>query len=194
MAQQEFIPYEQALELKELGFDELSLDAYYKTTDGGVSLVRFPDEERQINYPFERIPAPLYQQAFRWFREKYNLMYIIEEVWEEDTEYYVVEITTHNRVDDFLQECTYEEAELACLKKLIKIVKNKLNMAQTAVEWFIDRIKNQHLYGFTPLHELEEQAKAMEKEQIINASNKFANSLGIDKEDIEQYYNETFNK
>jgi hypothetical protein len=52
-------------------------------------------------------------------------MYIIEEVWEEDTEYYVVEITTHNRVDDFLQECTYEEAELACLKKLIEIVKNK---------------------------------------------------------------------
>jgi hypothetical protein len=69
--------------------------------------------------------APLYQQAFRWFREKYNLMYTIEEVWEEDTEYYVVEITTHNRVDDFLQECTYEEAELACLKKLIEIVKNK---------------------------------------------------------------------
>ena len=34
---------------------------------------------------------------------------------------------------------------------------------QTAAGWLMDRIKNQHLYGFTPLHELEEQAKAMEK-------------------------------
>ena len=39
----------------------------------------------------------------------------------------------------------------------------------TAVEWLIYRIKNQHLYDFSPLDELEKQAKAMEKEQIIDA-------------------------
>ena len=65
---------------------------------------------------------------------------------------------------------------------------------QTAVEWFflwfIDNPQATHKEYL----EAFEQAKAMEKEQIINASNKFANSLGIDKEDIEQYYNETYNK
>jgi len=40
---------------------------------------------------------------------------------------------------------------------------------QTAVEWLMDRIKNQHLYGFTPLHELEEQGKAIEQQNIKDA-------------------------
>jgi hypothetical protein len=126
MAQQEFIPYEQALELKELGFDELSLDAYYKTTDGGVSLVRFPDEERQINYPFERIPAPLYQQAFRWFREEYQLYAWVKVEYEyggvTPTYYITGKIQSDIAGGAFN---TYEEAELACLKKLIKLIKNK---------------------------------------------------------------------
>jgi hypothetical protein len=69
---------------------------------------------------------------------------------------------------------------------------------QTAVEWFIDRIKNQHLYGFTPLHELEEQAKAMEKEQIIDAANDvlaqqdstYYGTPNLGK----QYYNKTYTK
>jgi hypothetical protein len=124
--QTEFIPYEQALELRQLGFDNLPL--YYYNSFGYLTpFISFVSNVTPNNQSlFEGVCyAPLYQQAFRWFREKYNLMYTIKEVWEEDTEYYVVEITTHNRVDDFLQECTYEEAELACLKKLIEIVKNK---------------------------------------------------------------------
>ena len=126
MAQQEFIPYEQALELKELGFDELSLDAYYKTTDGSVSLVRFPDEERQINYPFERIPAPLYQQAFRWFREKHELIFHIECDYNSFLGYKDGYIPIYS-LYPYSRDCykTYEEAQLACLKKLIEIVKNK---------------------------------------------------------------------
>ena len=70
------------------------------------------------------------------------------------------------------------------------------NKMVTAVEWFIDRIKNQHLYGFTPLHELEEQAKAMEKEQIIDA---MMHSLDEDGHTgdwkikfVNDYYNKTF--
>jgi len=132
MAQKEFIPYEQALELKELGFEEISLDAYYKTTDGGVSLVRFPDEERQINYPFERIPAPLYQQAFRWFREKHYLFSVIdvdqtmEPLFCYSLSKYKGDFQWNNILPTYSElYYTYEEAELACLKKLIEIVKNK---------------------------------------------------------------------
>ena len=103
----EFIPYEQALELKELGFDELCLFYY-----GDNEALRVYHQSEIVE---DLIGAPLYQQAFRWFREKYNMhffaQYFTDGKWR----------GTHSK-EDFN---TYEEAELACLKKLIEIVKNK---------------------------------------------------------------------
>jgi len=40
---------------------------------------------------------------------------------------------------------------------------------------------------------IKEQAKEMEKEQILNASRQFAD-YPFDENDIQQYYNETYNK
>ena len=110
MAQQtEFIPYEQALELKELGFKEECL-SYYEGESFSYHLATMTSGDDYI------IPAPLYQQAFRWFREKYNLHHFIER---DGYVYYAV--CQHS----FNEACkTYEEAELACLKKLIEIVKS----------------------------------------------------------------------
>lgn len=130
----EFIPYEQALELKELGFDEECFGYYvlaevrdYK--NNGLDIrneivlntlngFRKYDDEIQTS-------APLYQQAFRWFREKYNLpsnLELFHTGWD-----YVIIPRDFEEITDF--GCgpyeTYEEAELACLKKLIEIVKNK---------------------------------------------------------------------
>lgn len=63
-------------------------------------------------------------------------------------------------------------------------------MKQTAVEWLVEElIKNKFITkngGFT--NPLIEQAKEMEKQQIIDAAN-------LDKrhyDNAEQYYNETF--
>ena len=73
------------------------------------------------------------------------------------------------------------------------------NNKQSSVEWLIDRIKNQHLYPFMPLDELEKQAKAMHEEEIEDAWDK--GDYCIDLPDgtweqkyksAEQYYNETF--
>ena len=68
----EFISYEQALALKELGFDEPCIGWYnpqvnYKkvTTDKYWAFHLTGEWE---NFK----PAPLKQQAFRWFREKHN--------------------------------------------------------------------------------------------------------------------------
>ena len=101
--EKEFIPYEQALALKELGFDELCL-MYY---DYSWTLVESGVYECK---------APLYQQCFRWFREKHDLHCNIDP-WG-----YCI-------FDDNGTEKTgfesYEEAELECLKKLIEIVKQK---------------------------------------------------------------------
>ena len=123
MAQKEFIPYEQALELKELGFDEPCL-AFYNG--------KFLDS---TDYDFDNgtskdiglcIVAPLYQQAFRWFREKYELIFHIECDYNSFLGYKDGYIPIYS-LYPFSHDCykTYEEAELACLKKLIELVKNK---------------------------------------------------------------------
>jgi hypothetical protein len=126
--EKEFIPYEQALELKELGFDEPCL-AFYNG--------KFLDS---TDYDFDNgtskdiglcIVAPLYQQAFRFFREKYNLIGHVRESWSFDNKMeYVSQINgtfvNHGLFDKPVNRFdVYEEAELECLKKLIEIVKNK---------------------------------------------------------------------
>jgi hypothetical protein len=117
---QEFIPYEQALELKELGFDEKCFQIYNHNGfyDGWSNI------PKHLMKTF--IDAPLYQQAFRWFREKYQLYAWIKVEYEYGgitPTYYI----TGKRQDDIPGGPfnTYEEAELACLKKLIEIIKNK---------------------------------------------------------------------
>ena len=117
----EFIPYQQALELKELGFYE---PYYFATYLDSSNLI--PREEEDGWDLSKGIIAPLYQQAFRWFREKklcdgnvcrhgvadggYSYR------WDILHEYGVYE-ERHFK----LGYKTYEEAELACLKELIKI-------------------------------------------------------------------------
>jgi hypothetical protein len=113
----EFIPYEQALELKELGFNDLCLFYY-----GNNEALRI---YHQSEIGEDLIGAPLYQQAFRWFREKYSInSWIINA---EDNNNAFKPFFRGNNIDEHLVDFynTYEEAELTCLKKLIEIVKNK---------------------------------------------------------------------
>jgi hypothetical protein len=124
----EFIPYEQALELKELGFDDVCL-GYYHTTLSSSDVDLIISKTPNRFYHLIRIPehfdtlAPLYQQAFRWFREKYGLYYKIHG-YSNNTSF-VFDIAGGD-FETYYDECpTYEEAEFACLKKLIEIVKNK---------------------------------------------------------------------
>jgi hypothetical protein len=74
---------------------------------------------------------------------------------------------------------------------------------QTSVEWYIETMSNKHI-GFKTYananKEIIEQAKAMEKEQIVNAWDKrvfrgtFVKGWHIETQSGEQYYNETYNK
>jgi len=116
--EKEFIPYEQALALKELGFDEKCCASYYKKYDNEIG---YHKVHRDFNFAALTVSAPLYQQAFRWFREKYNLHSYIEGAYPW-FRYYV------NSEDDRWEGFKHtlpKEAELECLKKLIEIVKEK---------------------------------------------------------------------
>jgi hypothetical protein len=116
---EEFVPYELALELKQLGFKETCFgwfaDSYLRI--GAIV------EGKHVQGEGETL-APTYAQAFRWFREKYDLYINITKYNDEnDTQdkfYYYIS-------DGYMREefNTYEEAELECLKKLIQTVKEK---------------------------------------------------------------------
>jgi len=122
----EFIPYEQALALKELGFDEPCLAKYIKYDNDIV------ENYNQFNiYFIENLETtsllkPLYQQAFRWFREKYELSYCIESFYTDEWFYFwkiLGKDRNYSEIQDYNNN-KYEEAELECLKKLIEIVKS----------------------------------------------------------------------
>lgn len=126
--EKEFVSYEMALELKELGFDEPCFASYqYPSKD----LVRVDaDSEGVRNSNLVRFTsAPLYQQVFTWFREKYELdSYIvpsqlgIKKVYD----YYIWFNNKEGKRDLFLgmnNEYTYEESEKDCLNKLITTLK-----------------------------------------------------------------------
>ena len=126
MAQQEFIPYEQALELKQLGFYEPCFGEWQNLKIGKNLVVDEEDRIYDISILGADIKAPLYQQAFRWFREKYELIFHIECDYNSFLGYKDGYIPIYS-LYPYIHDCykTYEEAELACLKKLIEIVKNK---------------------------------------------------------------------
>ena len=124
--EEEFVPYSLALELKELGFNEICLTYY--NFDGKIE--RSDDWAFGVDMENKRdrnqCLAPLWQQAFRWFREKYMLsgeIYIFKNFWNFDIEDINNSIQLYT--SDITSYSTYEEAELECLKKLIEIVKDQ---------------------------------------------------------------------
>ncbi len=122
----EFIPYEQSLELKELGFDEPCFGKIY--ADGGSEQLSYPYKNSDQIGKVTSCSAPLYQQVFRWFREKHNLYAVIIPTitmyWTFKTMTVVegiVEVPPYNHVggNDYP---TYEEAEVESVKELISII------------------------------------------------------------------------
>lgn len=123
----EFVPYELAIKLKELGFDEGCLDQY--TSNGEFSKLKVGFIVKNQLLTKLSCSSPLYQQAFRWFRDvKLSDSYIYR--YQDRTDGSIN--FGYSIIHDYgIEECrfikenyfSYEEAELACLEKLIEIVK-----------------------------------------------------------------------
>ena len=104
----DFIPYKEALALKELGFDEPCMSS------------------RDMNNGEGLIQLSLYQQALRWFREKHKL-YVDLFVDDDETFGFMISYFTEDaRVDKPIKRgfSTYREAELASIDMLIETVKS----------------------------------------------------------------------
>jgi len=120
--QKDFIPYDLALRMKQLGFDEPCIYYVDKQNNSFIyNFQRHPDEFIEW-CGVKVISTPTFSQAFRWFREKYDLHHVIHHFTHKKgtDEAYLAEV---GKADDTFSSCkTYKEAELACLKKLIEIV------------------------------------------------------------------------
>jgi hypothetical protein len=129
----EFVPYEEALALKEFGFDEPCFGFYSysgpKTKNIGLIWYEMPNSGKD-SIPVGDVLAPTYSQAFKFFREKHDLDYNIYPHTEQFKRSYLANIfvgteekriVTENRVS--IRFYSKEEAELECLRKLIQITK-----------------------------------------------------------------------
>lgn len=127
MLEKDFVPYEEALALKELGFDERCFAVYFNPTQQ----LYFDKNINEFNKDVRTL-APTFSQAFRWFREKYNIdawvqPFVSEKqngkpfLPDESYVYYIFKDGVY--VNDAVNFLNYEEAELACLEKLIEITK-----------------------------------------------------------------------
>jgi len=102
--EKEFVPYNLSLRMKQLEFDEPCLKSY--TKDGDFVTKMWQEVE---------CDAPLYQQAFRWFRKNYYFL----------LHYDYGKVPHCTIIQKLILEdglMTYEKAEFACLEKLIEIV------------------------------------------------------------------------
>ena len=132
---EQFVPYEKALKLKELGFDEECF-TYFKNgiidldDEGILEIYKNYDAHNDID---EYISSPLWQQAFDWFREEHGIHSYInltniqgELTWHVN----ICSVDKHEVGVSRIVLCnlfdfkTYEEARQACLEKLIELCKN----------------------------------------------------------------------
>ena len=126
-----FVSYEQAVQLKELGFNEPCLKV---GNPNGHILWKFMDvldvegvdigDIMKEKFDDRFVEIPLKQQVYVWFMEKQGLsswILSISDPKETDTKYsYKIK-----NCDDELLFDDLEEAEDACINKLIEILKQK---------------------------------------------------------------------
>lgn len=108
--EEDFIPQDRALRLKNLGFDEPCLRGW--DIDGVVWY--HPDSEVILD-------NPTFSQAFRWFRDNYKQhCHPMQRYSDIKVEYdFILNGKWANRNYE-----RYEEAELACLDKLLEIAES----------------------------------------------------------------------
>jgi hypothetical protein len=134
----EFVPYQPSLDMKSIGFDEECFTFWTNTPKYKGDNIQLCITDGMHGYSPNSISfkqdflregeclAPLYQQAFRWFREKYEIDGLLHKRVEGSYYFWITECdyNHYKYYNQMVYFNTYEEAEQACLIKLIEIVKD----------------------------------------------------------------------
>ena len=135
--EKEFVPYELAVKLKALGFDEECF-SYYDLNNKP----NFFGFDGLMDTHCVQVNRPTFSQVFRWFRENHNVRQNIMDFIDDEVgiewDYEIATIGTdldengnykplieYSTDDENRKFKTYEEAELDCLTKLIEIVETR---------------------------------------------------------------------
>lgn len=146
--EKEFVPYELAVKLKALGFDKPCMYAWCITpkhlgeregnlflrTDGNPFGDFFTGKNWNVSYNNNKnkikCSAATFYQAFRWFREEYKMNGYVSLLEDGKSFCYMIHedisVVYGNRICSLPSKwLSHEEAELACLEKLIEIVETR---------------------------------------------------------------------
>ena len=124
--EKEFVTYEIALALKELGFDEPCL-AYFEDKELMHGMLNNLGKRRYL-------VSPLWQQVIDWFRIKYNWLIVVDVA--NSNEYYAA-IREYDEIGAIISKIPYkiysiyEEAREQAILKAIKLIKNKTKRTHT---------------------------------------------------------------
>lgn len=120
-----FLPYAEALLLGELEFKEDCLGFFWGETLQTTKLQEVTSSEIEQLNAIEGnntyLLAPLWQQAFYWFRKKHGLSAIISQFgWAIENEYGTLML--HSPEEETV--LSFEDSQLSCLRNLINITKD----------------------------------------------------------------------
>ena len=120
--QEQFVTYEIALALKELGFDEPCLGLYY--TENNNFLKTNYSHSNIVKSNDFIIDCPLWQQVIDWFREKYELHITITSQSQESWQWHIQ--FPHDSLNKLWEEDfeNFEEVREQAILKAIELCKN----------------------------------------------------------------------
>ncbi len=118
----EFVPYDRALKLKELGFDKECfawyVSAWYVNESYGLEYGKVVKSDLIK----DGIVAPTFSQAFRWFRDQGFLIHFSSH--DVNTHDFYIKWSPEKSILSDVYD-TYEESELSCLDKLVEIAESE---------------------------------------------------------------------
>ncbi len=125
--EKEFVSYEVAVALKELLYGEHYGDDYIAWYSSNKDF-HYRNMKSPVYPNHQSYIAPLKSQAFRWFREKYNLLGITDLIDSRTASYLITNFIWRDIIEDMQSGfTTYEEAENACIEKLLELAKQQDN-------------------------------------------------------------------
>lgn len=114
-----FLSYDLSLKLKDLGFNQKDNNFGFYDTKGNFQIFHRPDY----------IVAPIWEQAFDFFREKYNIIHYITYVLSKKKWNVEINSLLHNHDIEYSKNNnSYEEARESSLHLLIESVNTTKNL------------------------------------------------------------------
>lgn len=128
--EKQFVKYEIALKLKELGFDEVCLAVYFRNKFQLVKGFNINNVDLHVANQMDAILAPLWQQVIDWLVEKYNIYIDVKPVVFDDEPIYIYEIVDlkKGRLLNNINESFIDpnEAREQAILKIIELIENKI--------------------------------------------------------------------